>query len=226
MPLIAKARLAGWLYLLVIAGGLFAELGVRQQLINAGDSHATALNILANENLYRLGMSINLAYLLCNIPFAVLFYEIFRATNRLVAIMILVGIAITTTIEAANLFNLLDALEHLTGPFYASLSLTDRYDLAYASLQNFSSGFAISLVFFGAVCLLYARAIFESNLIPRLIGALIALTGVCYIFNSFAMFLAPDLAASLFPYVMLPCFVGELTLALWLSIKGIRDKAE
>jgi hypothetical protein len=41
------ARLAGFLYLLVIVGGGFAEIGVRQQLVVANDPATTAANILA-----------------------------------------------------------------------------------------------------------------------------------------------------------------------------------
>lgn len=48
------------------------------------------------------------------------------------------------------------------------------------------------------------------------------LAGVCYLVNSFTMFLAPALAALLFPYILLPCLVGELALALWLVTRGVK----
>ncbi len=220
---ILKSRIAGLLYLAVIAGGLFAEIGVRQQLIVAGDPSGTALNILANESLFRAGLAINLAYLLCNIPFAVLFFEIFKPVNSMLARLMMMGILVTTAIEAANLFHMLDALDHLTGSFQTGLTLAQRHDLAYASLQGFASGFAVSLAFFGGVCLLYGWLIFESRFLPGLIGVLITLAGICYLINSFALFLAPEFAQSLFPYILLPSFVGELSLALWLTVMGVKS---
>ena len=63
-----RARIAGLLYVIVIAGGIFAELGVRGRLVVAGDAAATAQNIAAHELLYRLGFAVEVFYLLCNVP--------------------------------------------------------------------------------------------------------------------------------------------------------------
>ena len=139
----------------------------------------------------------------------------------MLARLVMMAIMVTTTIEAANLFHLLDALDYLIGSFHRGLTLAERHDLAYSSLQGFASGFAVSLVFFGGVCLLYGWLIFESRFLPVYIGVLITLAGICYLFNSFAMVLAPEIAESLFPFILLPSFVGELSLALWLSVMGV-----
>jgi hypothetical protein len=40
--------------------------------------------------------------------------------------------------------------------------------------------------------------------------------------SSLAGILSPPLSAALFPRILLPCFVGELSLALWLAVKGVR----
>lgn len=37
--------------------------------------------------------------------------------------------------------------------------------------------------------------------------------------------LAPSVAAALFPAVLVPAFVGKLSLALWLLVKGVRQDA-
>jgi hypothetical protein len=47
------------------------------------------------------------------------------------------------------------------------------------------------------------------------------LAGVCYLINSFALILAPALAHQIFPAILLPSFVGESALCLWLLLKGI-----
>jgi len=39
--------------------------------------------------------------------------------------------------------------------------------------------------------------------------------------NSLALLLAPEMAAQLFPWIMLPVLAGELTLSLWMIIKGV-----
>jgi hypothetical protein len=59
---------------------------------------------------------------------------------------------------------------------------------------------------------------------------LLAFAGLCYLTNSFANFLSPAFAAHLFPYILTPCFVAELSLCLWLLVIGVnvpkwREKA-
>ena len=53
--LVRQARIAGLCYLMVIAGGLFAEIVVRGSLLVAGDAAATARAITANQALWRWG---------------------------------------------------------------------------------------------------------------------------------------------------------------------------
>src|SRR4030095_5432341 len=45
--------------------------------------------------------------------------------------------------------------------------------------------------------------------------------GVCYLVNSFALLIAPSLARALFPAILLPPFIGESALCLWLLFKGV-----
>jgi hypothetical protein len=47
------------------------------------------------------------------------------------------------------------------------------------------------------------------------------LAGLSYLINSFALLLAPSFAASIFPAILMPAFIGELALCLWLIVKGV-----
>jgi hypothetical protein len=58
-----KARVAGFLYLIIIVGGIFAQIGVRDRLVVSGDATATAHKILAHELLYRFGFDVEVFYL-------------------------------------------------------------------------------------------------------------------------------------------------------------------
>ena len=63
--------------------------------------------------------------------------------------------------------------------------------------------------------------IFKSEFLPKTLGLLMQLAGVCYLTNSFALLLAPSLANALFPFVLLPPLIAELSLALWMVVKGV-----
>jgi hypothetical protein len=54
------------------------------------------------------------------------------------------------------------------------------------------------------------------------ISALLAVAGACYLINSLAHFLYPATGAVLFNAgILVPCFVAELSLTLWLLVKGV-----
>jgi hypothetical protein len=73
----------------------------------------------------------------------------------------------------------------------------------------------------GFYCILIVYVIYRTNAIPKIIGVLYAVAGICYLINSFTMFLSKGFANPLFTYLAVPIFIGELSLCLWLLIKGI-----
>jgi len=59
-----------------------------------------------------------------------------------------------------------------------------------------------ALVFFGFHCVIVGYLFFRSTFFPRILGALLAVAGLCYLTNSFASFLSSAFAAHLFPYTL------------------------
>lgn len=227
MPPQAAARLAGFLYLLIIAGGLFAQAFVRERLIVAGDAAATAGNLLEHATLYRLGFGVHLAYLLCAIVLAVILYDLLRRVSASLGLLALCFDIVAITVEGMGLLDHLAPLRVLTDAGLAAMDPIQLQAMAYAQARQFAYGFGLSLTFFGAFCIVAGVLIHRSGFLPRILGILMGVAGACYLINSFALFLAPALAGLLFPYILLPCLVGELALALWLLVMGIRvDRLE
>jgi hypothetical protein len=56
------------------------------------------------------------------------------------------------------------------------------------------------------------------------VGALMVITGVCYLTHSFANVLYPPLAVHLFTYLMPLGLPGELSLTLWLLAIGVNAR--
>ena len=81
--------------------------------------------------------------------------------------------------------------------------------------------FSITMTFFGFYCLLIGYLTFKSTYLPRILGVLLAIGGVGYLINSFANFLSLAIAPHLFPYILLPGFISETVLCLWLLVKGV-----
>ena len=92
--------------------------------------------------------------------------------------------------------------------------------LVKISLKLHDYGFGIDLVFFGFACLVYGYLLFRSGYFPRTLGVLMAIAGLSYLANSFTLILAPAYAGTIF-LILMPALIGELSLCLWLMVKGV-----
>lgn len=216
------ARICGVLYLYIIVAGMSAELLVRARLVVPADAAATAANILANESRFRLGFSAELLHIACDVAVAVLLYALLRPVDRTLALLAaFMRLACDLLLAGASISHFA-ALRLLGDGNYLQAFQTDqRQALALLAMRLHGDAYAISLLFFAFACLALGVLIFRSRFLPRTIGALLAIAGLCYLINSVSHFLAPAFAGSLFPALFVPIFVAESSLALWLIVKGV-----
>ena len=216
------SRIGGVLYLIIIVGGIVGELFVRGSLIVAGDAAATAEQIMASESLWRVHIANELFMLICTTVLALIFYVLLRPVSSVLAVLAVWFNLVSIAIEAANELNLLATLRLLGDAAYLGvLDPAQVHALAYLPLQAYESGFGVGLIFFGCECLVLGYLICRSGYLPKVIGALMLIAGLSYLTNSFTMILAPALANQLLPAILLPAFVGETSLCLWLIAKGV-----
>jgi hypothetical protein len=214
-------RFAGCCYLLIIALGLFSEQWVRGSLIVAADASATAAQIGAASTLWRSGIVADLCMQLLDIPIIVLFYLLFKRVNAALNLTATGLNLIQTAVLVANKLTLIVPLLLAgSGVYLAAFTAEQRDALAYVAIQLHGHGFAVGLLFFALACVIRGYLIIKSQLFPTVLGLMLGLAGVCYLVNTLALLLAPNLAASLFPWIMLPVLVGELSLSLWMIVKG------
>ena len=216
------ARIGGVLYLIIIVIGLFTEIFVRSKLIMSEDTTSTANNILASEQLWRIGFAGSLIMLLCAIPLALIMYVLLRPVSRNIALLAVFFNLVSIAVEALNNLNIFAALFPLgSSDYLKAFELNQLHVLAYLTLKLHSSGYNISLIFFGMNCLFWGYLIFKSGYFPKILGVLLIICALCYVTNSFAWFLAPKFAAMLIPGILVPCFIAEASVCLWLIVKGV-----
>lgn len=220
----AWLRLAGLAYLANIALGLFGEVFVRGTLVVAGDGAATAAHIAQHQGLWRLGLAGDLLMQLLDIPLIVVFHLLLKPVSRPLALMATAFNIVQTAVLGVNKLTMVAPLLLATAP-EAQGGAPWLGPMTMLWVRLHAHGFGIGLVFFGLTCLLRGWLIVRSGFLPRTLGFLLAAAGACYLINSFALLLAPALAALLFPWVLLPSFVGELALSLWLLARGIDAQA-
>lgn len=218
----ALARIAGVLYLVIIALGLYGEAFIRERLIIAGNPTATAANLTSMESTWRFGIAAELVLLACAVTMTWMLFVLLRPVNRDLAILAVFFNLVSMTLEAVIQLNSVAVLLPLQNLAYMrAFSPEQRAILAFLPARLYGYGFGFSLIFFAAYCLIVGYLIFRSGFFPRVLGPLLQMAGVCYLINSFTLILAPQFANRIFLVIMLPAFIGELSLALWLTLKGV-----
>ncbi len=217
-----RARLAGALYVACIVCGFYAEMVVRAKLIVSGDAAATAHNILAAPALYRLGFFADVAAMGLGLLSAVILYTLLKPVSRGLALTVLALDVVSNTISICGAVLLYAPLVLLQNTdLLAPFSDAQRQSLALLSVHLYELTYALNLAFFSGSCVLTGYLILRSTFLPRVLGILLVIAGACYLTNSIVDFMPNGFADWLFPWILLPCALGEAALALWLLIAGV-----
>lgn len=210
------ARVGGFCWLMCFLTSGFA-MSIATKLIVQRDPAATAANLLANEALYQISTAALLISGAFYIGATFFIYEVLKPVNArlslLAALFSLVGCAIGAV---ACLFDVVPFIL-LKGSHFAAVFTTEQLQaLTLMFLNVRAQANNIGLVFFGLHCFGVGYLIFRSTFLPRAIGALMMFAGIGWL-----TFLYPPLANSLAPFNMMPGGIGELSLTLWLLVKGV-----
>ena len=202
------ARIGGALYLVIIVAGIVGPLLTTGQLVVADDAAVTARNIAESPRLWSFGIALNVVMQICDVPVMLILFLLLSPINLHVALLALIFNIVQTATLVANQLTLVTA----------QLTSTGQPELTDLAIQAYSYGEALGLVFFGFTLLGVGYLIRHSGYLPWLLGLLVQIAGVCYVVNSFMVVVAPDLASIVF---LIPAFVAELSLALWLLVPGV-----
>jgi len=210
------ARFAGLFYLLYILIGVFGEYFISDKLIVDGDAVESAHRLLAHESLFRWGFATDILMVACYLAVTLLFYEIFNPVNRRLSLLAAwFGLA-GCNLEALSSLYHLAPLAVLKGGQYLSVFKVEQLQaLAFLSLDLCAQVFNTALIFFGFYFILIGYLIFRSTFLPRILGVLMAISGLVWL-----TFLSPPLADYLSAYLPIGV-LGEGALALWMLLKGV-----
>jgi hypothetical protein len=145
--------------------------------------------------------------------------EVFIGQTRLVAYDVVNLIAYAFYISVTLLFYFLfkpvsRSLSFLAAVFSLLGCANDLLSLFHRAPYEISF-----LAFFGPYCLLIGYLIIRSTFLPRILGVLMAFAGLGWL-----IFLSP-LVQYLSPYLKVLGFVAEMSLMLWLIVKGVNVQA-
>jgi hypothetical protein len=213
------ARIAGILFLVSIVAGGFGEAYVPSVLVVSANATVTAHNIMASESLFRIGFAGYLIEALCDIALSLLLYVLLKPVNRALALLAaFFGLVSTAVFCIAEIFYFAATLI-LGGADYLKTFSPDQLNaLALLGIKIFGLGSGISMVFGGVGSMILGYLIIRSGYLPKVLGVLLALAGLGFATNSFALVLAPAYTSEV---LLLPMFLAMLSLGGWLLVRGV-----
>lgn len=218
MSFYSKVVGIGLLLIPVLAG--FSNGFVLKRLVVENDAMKTLTNLTENEMLLRAGVVCIVFMLLLDVVVAWAFYALFKPISLNLSLLAAWPRLLYTSIFGAALYHLAIIAQVLDD----KSSLTA--DQVMLFLRSFHSGWLISLMFFALHLFILGYLIIRSSgYVPKLIGYLLILAAIAFAAVSLAYLLLPDYndyEAILLATVTVCGISGELILALWLLIKGVK----
>ncbi len=181
------ARIAGLLYLAVGILGGFAFAGVYSAMYVAGDAAATAGNLFANAGLVKIGVAADLIQVVVWVFLALTLYVLLQHVSGYAARAMVVLVAIGASISFLNILFEFQGMRIATDPTYtATVGAAGATALAMVMLDLQHYGYAIAGIFFGLWLVPLGYLAFKSGMFPRVLGVVLVVGGIGYLFDTLA----------------------------------------
>lgn len=217
-------KVAGFMFLFCLIAPLLNWVFIFSKFIVADNAIATAKNILANEWLFRFGMTFELAMAVGLIVLATALYVILKPINRNLALLALCLKLAEAVIVAVIVLISYIALQFLDGAAQLSAFTPEQLQASAGFLLNVHTVlYAIPMAFLGLDLVIFFYLFFKSKYIPRILSGLGILSYSLIFIHSMLYLLAPHCAKMSIMEIICysPSCLAEIVIGLWLLIKGI-----
>jgi hypothetical protein len=190
------ARIVGIAFIISFILAILVGNFILPNFINPGDTEALANNIENNEGILRTAIGFYLIILVLDGAIALGLFVLLKPTNRILALIL-------------GNFRLI----------YVAIMVISVIALAFQFIDVYGYGTwkLIGYLFFTIHILVTGYTVFISGYIPRILGVLLILAFFSYVLAFYVNFLVPEVLLIIF---MLFMIIGELSLSIWLLLKG------
>jgi hypothetical protein len=198
---------AGLLLMSVLSG--IGYLVAVKGLTTPGNATRTAEKLAAHKDLFRFGIVSLFFVAALDVVVAWALYRVFTPVSEAIS-----KLAAVLRIAYAGIFVI--AISRLVGVL--GLLGTNQQPAVLGRINSFTNIWDAGLVLFGLHLLVIAYLAYRSGYVPRVLGVLLAVAGLGYLFDSLSAALTHGSSTPVSSFT----FVGEFLLALWLVNFGRR----
>lgn len=224
-PTARKARIAGFLYLLLVMVGPLRLMYIPSRLFAPGNASATVSNIVAHEMLFRLGIVGDLFCGIILIFITLALYRLFSdVSQRHAVLVVILGGVLPAAIDFFLVLNDVAALVLARGTdFLAAFDKPQREALAMLFLRLHDQGTLAAMSFWGLWLFPLAILVYRSRFLPRFLGVWLAVNGLAYLAMSLTGLLFPRYEGVVATFAF-PALTGEVAFVLWLVVMGAKEQ--
>jgi Domain of unknown function (DUF4386) len=220
------ARLAGFLYLIVVITGIFSLAYVPSKLIDWNDAAKTFQQITASEAIFRMSL---VSSAICYVAFLLLpfvLYKLLNSVNEIAAKLMIILSVVSVPISILNLQNKYAVLTLLNEKNYLNIFSEQQLQTQIMLLlENYDNGILILQIFWGLWLFPFGYLVYKSGFLPRILGMLLMLGCCGYLISFVGNTLMQNYGETFISgYVRIPASLGEIGSCLWLLIRGINEK--
>ena len=222
------ARLAGFMFLLIVIGWTLNWTLIDSRLVVTGNITSTVNNIIANEQLFRFGILNELILSVSGLVLAIALYIILKPIYKNLALLALCLKMVEAVIATVNVLITFIVLQMLNGKENMTVFKPEQLlDIVGLFFNIRINGATISMVFLGLGFMVFFYLLIKSKYIPGILAGFGFLSYLLILINSLLNILVPQNAAAMTMVnaisviLMTPSILFELTIGIWLLIKGI-----
>lgn len=218
------AHLAGLVYFVVVITGIFSLMYVPSTLFFKSDAALTYQKILESKSLYKWSIVAHITCYLAFLFLPLILYRLLHHVHPKAAIAMVTLALVSVPIAFMNLQTKFTVLSFIEGDV-VTLGLSHiepaKYVLFY--LDQFGHGLTVVSIFWGLWLLPLGYLIYNSGMLPKVLGVLLMAGCFGYMINIFGDILIDQYYShSWSKYVSIPASIGEIGTCLWLLIMGVK----
>ena len=210
---------AGVALLLMSVVAIFGNVVVVDGLVTEGNATHTAADIMASAGLFRLGIASLVLLVALDVVVAWALYRVFSPVNKSLSMLAAALRLVYSGVLMVAVGQLLGVVRLLSDDGYRAVFGADQVDAqAMVGIAAFNDIWYVGQFLFGLHLLLIGHLAYRSGYVPKLLGALIAISGLGYAADSLGAVLSQGSWTDISAFT----FIGEFLLALWLLIRARR----
>ena len=214
------ARLAGAMYLITMATALFGEGYVRGSLYVSESAAQTAQSLIASNQLFRVALVTDLVTFSGVVVLVWALYQLLRHVHQELATLgVLFRIVEIGTHFSALAFGATALSLLARGEYTQSFQDPQLFALVGLALRAQSAGLSLGFVPLGLGSAVFAYLLYRSRFVPRALA--VWGVGASLLLATYSLGVVLRSATSDYFYLaMLPMFAYEVSVGLWLLVKG------